>query len=151
MGNLLLVLGVLLLDLPPEEDKKLFQSLRKGGLATVCLSAPNTLAERKQYLAKHSRGFLYYVCRLGVTGERNSLPEDLSQQVADLKQANDVPVCIGFGISTPEQAAQAAVYGDGVIVGSHLVNLIDQHGQDADLVSIIADRAQLLATAVHEA
>ena len=143
--------GLLPLDLPPEEDPDLLKALRKAGLATVCLSAPNTNAKRKAYLAKHSRGFLYYVCRLGVTGERSELPADLAEQVAALQQENNVPVCIGFGISTPEQAASAAAFGDGVIVGSHLVRLIEQHGQDENLVEILSDRAALLAAAVHGA
>jgi tryptophan synthase alpha chain len=101
-------------------------------------------------LMKASRGFLYYVCRLGVTGERASLPADLAKQVAALKKVNDVPVCIGFGISTPEQAAMAAAHGDGVIVGSHLVRLIEQHGKDKRLAQIVAKRAGELAAAVHQ-
>ena len=141
--------GVLPLDLPPEEDKALLTALRKAGLATVCLSAPNTNAERRAYLAKHSRGFLYYVCRLGVTGERNELPNDLADKVKALKSANDIPVCIGFGISTPEQAAAAAQFGDGVIIGSHLVRMVETHGADEDLVERLGARARLLAEAVH--
>ncbi len=143
--------GILLLDLPPEEDRALLQTLRKHRLATVCLSAPNTSDERKKMLAKQSRGFLYYVCRLGVTGERTALPVDLAEQVAELKSVNDIPVCIGFGISTPEQAAEAAGFGDGVIVGSHLVRLIEKHQDDPDLVKIVSERAQCLANAVHGA
>jgi tryptophan synthase alpha chain len=69
--------------------------------------------------------------------------------VAALKRVADAPVCIGFGISTPEQAALAAGFGDGVIVGSHLVRLIEQHGSGADLVPVVADRAGRLAAAVH--
>lgn len=141
--------GVLPLDLPPEEDPGLIEAFRAAGLANVCLAAPNSSPERRRELAAASRGFLYYVCRLGVTGERDSLPEDLGDQVADLKQAGSAPVCIGFGISTTEQAAEAARYGDGVIVGSHLVRMIEQHtGSDA-LVATVAARAGELARAVH--
>lgn len=143
--------GLLPLDLPPEEDRQLLQSLRRAGLDTVCLSAPNTGTERKQYLAKQARGFLYYVCRLGVTGEQQTLPEDLARQVEQLKSVHDIPVCIGFGISSPAQAGQAAACADGVIVGSHLVNMIaDLQGAD-DLVERVAARAAELAAAVHEA
>jgi tryptophan synthase alpha chain len=142
--------GVLPLDLPPDEGKDFIAAMRKAGLANVCLAAPTTTATRKKYLAKQSRGFLYYVCRLGVTGERAELPADLAQQVAALKAAGDAPVCIGFGISTPEQAAMAATHGDGVIIGSHLVKLIEKHGKDADLIRIVADRARVLADAVHK-
>ena len=93
--------------------------------------------------------FLYYVCRLGVTGERNELPSDLADKVNALKSANDIPVCIGFGISTPEQAAAAAQFGDGVIIGSHLVRMVETHGADEDLVERLGARARLLAEAVH--
>jgi tryptophan synthase alpha chain len=141
--------GLLPLDLPPEEDAQFLSTLRAVGLATVCLSAPTTPAKRKLMLMKASAGFLYYVCRLGVTGERAELPKDLAAQVAALKRVAATPVCIGFGISTPEQAAAAAGYGDGVIVGSHLVRLIEKHGADARLVELVADRAGVLAAAVH--
>jgi tryptophan synthase alpha chain len=100
-------------------------------------------------LMRESRGFLYYVCRLGVTGERAELPADLAAQVKALKRTADGPVCIGFGISSPEQAALAASHGDGVIVGSHLVRMIEKHGKDADLVAKVAARAGVLAAAVH--
>jgi tryptophan synthase alpha chain len=123
--------------------------MRAAGLATICLSAPTTPLTRKRMLMRESRGFLYYVCRLGVTGERAELPADLATQVAALKRVSDAPVCIGFGISTPEQAALAARHGDGVIVGSHLVRLIERHGADADLVRVVAGRAGVLAAAVH--
>ncbi len=141
--------GVLPLDLPPEEGPEFLMKLQAAGLATVCLSAPTTTTQRKRYLAEHSQGFLYYICRLGVTGERAALPPDLAQQVQSLKGASDIPVCIGFGISTPEQAADAARHGDGAIVGSHLVKLIEQHGRDPQLVPIVAKRAGELAAAVH--
>ncbi len=141
--------GVLPLDLPPEEQPELRVALAKAGLATVCLAAPTTTPARRTYLAEQSRGFLYYVCRLGVTGERTALPDDLGAQVATLKAVSTCPVCIGFGISTPEQAAEAARHGDGAIVGSHLVRLIEQHGASPDLVRIVAARAGVLAAAVH--
>lgn len=141
--------GVLVLDLPPDEDAAVLPTLRAQGLATVCLATPNTRDERKAFLAAESRGFMYYVCRLGVTGERDSLPEDLSTQVARLRGDGSTPVCIGFGISSPEQAAEAARYGDGVIVGSHLVRLIEAHGTAPDGVEQVCARAAQLARAVH--
>jgi tryptophan synthase alpha chain len=142
--------GLLPLDLPPEEGREFLSIMRKAGLATICLSAPTTPALRRQKLMRESSGFLYYVCRLGVTGERATLPSDLGKQVAALKQVNNGPVCIGFGISSPEQAAMAAKFGDGVIVGSHLVRLIERHGQDKRLAHLVAKRAGELATAVHK-
>lgn len=143
--------GVLPLDLPPDEDHAVIAALRAAGLANVCLTAPTTTTKRKTMLARETRGFLYYVCRLGVTGERATLPEDLPRQLAALRAATDAPVCIGFGISTPEQAADAARAGDGAVVGSHLVRLVEQLGAGgrAALVRAVADRAGELAAAVH--
>ncbi len=141
--------GVLPLDLPPEEGPELRAAFHAAGLATVCLSAPTTPADRRLMLMRASEGFLYYVCRLGVTGERAELPRDLGRQVAALKRVAGTPVCIGFGISSPEQAALAAGFGDGVIVGSHLVRLIEAHGGDVRLVELVAARAGVLAAAVH--
>jgi tryptophan synthase alpha chain len=142
--------GVLPLDLPPDEDHAVIDAFRAAGLANVCLAAPTTTAARKKLLARESRGFLYYVCRLGVTGERATLPEDLGRQVAQLKAVSAAPVCIGFGISTPEQAAEAARHGDGAIVGSHLVRMIETHrGSREELVDALARRAGELAAAVH--
>ncbi len=143
--------GILPLDLPPEEGADFLLAMRSAGIANVCLAAPTTPLKRKKMLARESRGFLYYVCRVGVTGERAELPADLASQVAALKAVSDAPVCIGFGISTPEQAALAASHGDGVIVGSHLVRLVEKHGTEAGLVAIVAARAGVLAAAVHRA
>ena len=143
--------GVLLLDLPPEEDHEVFDQLRAAGLATVCLAAPNTERHRRTMLAGESRGFLYYVCRYGVTGEQKELPKDLERQLRDLKRRAPVPVCIGFGISTPEQAALAARYGDGVVVGSHLVRMIERKAGTKGLVKAVAKRVAELARAVHGA
>ncbi len=141
--------GVLLLDLPPEQDPAMLATMQAHGLATVCLAAPTTTPARKQFLARNSRGFLYYICRLGVTGERVDLPADLAQKVAAIKRGTGIPVCIGFGISSPEQAAAAAAAGDGAVVGSHLVKLIEKHGASPDLVRLVAARAGELAAAVH--
>ncbi|MDA3961112.1 MAG: tryptophan synthase subunit alpha [Planctomycetota bacterium] len=141
--------GLLLLDLPPEEDHGVFERLRAGGLATVCLIAPNTEDARRSMLAQESRGFVYYVCRFGVTGERSDLPKDLKRQIAAIKRGSSVPVCIGFGISSPEQAALAAKHGDGVVVGSHLVRMIERDAGKKSLVANVAKRAKQLAAAVH--
>lgn len=142
--------AVLPLDLPPDEDHAVIAAFRAAGLANVCLAAPTTTPARKRYLAQESRGFLYYVCRIGVTGERATLPADLGRQVAALTRVSRAPVCIGFGISTPEQAAEAAAQSDGVIVGSHLVRLIERGAPTRhELVAIVAARAGVLAAAVH--
>ena len=116
--------GILALDLPVGADDQHLKIWRQGGLATVCLIAPNTAPERRAKIAKASRGFVYYVCRFGVTGEQNELPTDLQEKVNELQNHAKAPIYIGFGISTPEQAAAAASAGDGCIVGSHLVRIL---------------------------
>jgi len=141
--------GVLLLDLPPEEDPRLFERLGEAGLANVCLVAPNTERSRRHMLATHSRGFVYYICRFGVTGERDDLPADLADQVVAIRREGELPVCIGFGISSPELAAEAARHADGVVVGSHLVRMIERHAGERDLVERVAERAGAMASAVH--
>ena len=141
--------GVLPLDLPPEEDPELRAIWQQEGLSTVCLIAPNTDQGRRALLAEASSGFVYYVCRFGVTGEQSELPADVADQVSQIRQYSEAPVCVGFGISTPEQAAAAAKAGDGAIVGSHLVRMIEKHGQDDDLVSRLAHRVGEMAAAVH--
>ncbi len=143
--------GVLPLDLPPEEGPELLAALRAAGLATVCLVAPTTTPERRRLLGAATGGFLYYICRMGTTGERADLPEDLAAQVAGLRAATTAPVCIGFGISSPAQAAAAAAVGDGVVVGSHLVRLVERHAGDPALAALVGARARALAEAVHAA
>ncbi|MFM2091779.1 MAG: hypothetical protein RLZZ127_2268 [Planctomycetota bacterium] len=143
--------GVLPLDLPPEEGPEILAALRGAGLATVCLVAPTTTQERRRLLGAATGGFLYYICRMGTTGERADLPEDLAEQVAALRAATPAPVCIGFGISSPEQAAAAARQGDGVVVGSHLVRLIERHAADPALPRLLRERAAAIAAAVHAA
>ena len=101
--------GLLPLDLPPEEDPGILASLREAGLANVCLAAPNSSPERRRELAAASRGFLYYVCRLGVTDERSSLPEDLGEQLELLKASSDAPVCIGLGFRRPNRRPKRPV------------------------------------------
>ena len=141
--------GVLPLDLPPEEDFGFLKAMRAGGLANVCLVAPNTTSERREMLAATSRGFVYYICRFGVTGERSELPRDLGKQVRALKRMTDIPICIGFGISSPELAAAASKAGDGAVVGSHIVRMIEEHADKPDLVKRVARRAEAMAKAVH--
>lgn len=113
--------GVLITDLPVGADAARESWLGSGGVDFVRLVAPTTPAERMEEIGKHGGGFVYLISRLGVTGERDNLPDDLPQTVDRLRHATSLPICIGFGISTPEQAKAAAKLGDGVVVGSALV------------------------------
>jgi tryptophan synthase alpha chain len=119
--------GVLVTDLPPEEAEPWLAAARPAGLDTVFLAAPTSPDERLRRVAGASRGFVYAVSRTGVTGERQALSDDASPLVARLHALTDVPVALGFGISTPEQVARAAAVADAVVVGSALVRFLEEH------------------------
>ncbi|MCS7063310.1 MAG: tryptophan synthase subunit alpha [Methylacidiphilales bacterium] len=136
--------GVLLLDLPPEEC----QELDFGTLKRIQLIAPTTPYERIRRLAALADGFIYYVSREGVTGMQRTLASDLRERVALIRGEARCPICIGFGISNPEQAAQAAALGDGVVVGSALVNFI---AENRDLVSDLGGALETFARPFAEA
>ena len=118
--------GLIVPDLPPEEGIELEAISRKHDLDLVYLLAPTSTGERIAMVAQRSRGFIYLVSLAGVTGARNTLPPDLESFVNRVRQKARQPLCVGFGISTPEQAKRVAGIADGVIVGSRLIQLIDE-------------------------
>jgi tryptophan synthase alpha chain len=118
--------GVLVTDLPPEEADGWLSAARKAELDTVFLAAPTSPDERLRRVAEASRGFVYAISRMGVTGERQSLSDDARPLVARLKRHTEEPVAIGFGISTPEQFKAAGEVADGVVVGSALVRFLEE-------------------------
>lgn len=124
--------GVLVTDLPLGADESREQWLGSGPLAFVRLVAPTTPRERMAKIAEHGRGFVYLISRLGVTGVRDELPAELSSTVARLRSVTELPICVGFGISQPEQARAVAAMADGVVVGSAIVRAAEQ-GPDAAL------------------
>lgn len=129
--------GILLLDLPPDEAS-LNEELKDGGLLRhIRLIAPTTPEDRLPQLAASSEGFIYYVSREGVTGAQSSLAEGIDVNVAGIKKHGSVPVVVGFGISTPEQAAEVARASDGVVVGSAIVKVIEKIGDSDEVVSAV--------------
>jgi tryptophan synthase alpha chain len=134
------VSGFIVPDMPPESARPWLAV--SGGLDTVFLAAPTSTAERLKVVGEASRGFVYCVSSLGVTGERAELPPELADLVARVKAATRLPVAVGFGVSTSEQAALVARYADGVVVGSAVVRR--QHDLEA-LSSFVRE----LAEAVH--
>ncbi len=113
--------GVLVTDLPLGADPALEQRIASGPLAFIRLVAPTTPAARMADIARHGSGFVYLISRTGVTGLRSEVSAELPSTVARLRSATDLPICVGFGISTPEQAAVVARLADGVVVGSAVV------------------------------
>ena len=127
--------GILCVDLPPEEAGDYKRLLDAKGIATVFLIAPTSTPERIKLIAQSSSGFVYYVSRTGVTGESADIAASVKDMVAQIKASTKTPVAVGFGISTPEQAAQVSGYADGVIVGSAIVRMIGELG-DSDAMPI---------------
>jgi tryptophan synthase alpha chain len=119
--------GVLVTDLPPEEAEEWVAAARTADLDTVFLASPTSPPERLRKVAETSRGFVYAISRTGVTGERHSLSDDAPPLVARLRALSEVPIVLGFGLSTPEQVAEAAAVADGVVVGSALVRFLEEH------------------------
>ena len=138
--------GLILPDLPYEEKEEFAPLCRQYGLDLISLIAP-TSHERIRQIARDADGFVYCVSSLGVTGVRSSITTDIGAMVKLVKEEQDIPCAVGFGISTPEQAAAMAAQSDGAIVGSAIVKLCAAHG--ADCVSPVADYVRRMAEAVH--
>lgn len=120
--------GVLLTDLPVGADPELEEAFAACPLPLIRLIAPTTPPARAREIAAAARGFLYYISRTGVTGASTSLAGDLAREVEGVRALTEVPVAVGFGISTPEQAATVAALADGVVVGSALIRALDEGG-----------------------
>lgn len=126
--------GVILTDLPVEEGRNWKTTADAAGLATIQLVAPTSTKERIALGAKMASGFIYCVSRTGVTGARNDIPAELETLVKMIKQASDLPVAVGFGISTPEHVKRVTSFADGAVVGSALVNAIATSASSCDAV-----------------
>src|SRR5690606_34854481 len=141
--------GVICVDIPPEEDDALGPMLRDAGVDLVRLATPTTDAARLPAVLEGSSGFLYYVSVAGITGKQQAAIASIEQNVNRIKRSTDLPVAVGFGVRTPEQAAEIARVADGVVVGSALVELVGEHGAEAP--EHIRRLTALLAEPVHAA
>ncbi len=141
--------GVICVDIPPEEDDSLGVQLRAAGIALIRLATPTSDAARLPTILEGSSGFLYYVSVAGITGKQQAAQTSIAEAVTRLKAATDLPVAVGFGVRTPEQASAIAKVADGVVVGSALVELIAQHGANA--AGPVRELTAALADAVHSA
>ena len=140
--------GVLVVDLPPEEAREYRQLLTRHGIATIFLVAPTSSEERIARITAMAAGFVYYVSRTGVTGERADVEASVPAMVTAIKKHTAVPVAVGFGISTPQQAARVARDADGVIVGSAIVRMIGELGDSPETAARVGAFAESLAKAV---
>ncbi len=124
------VSGVILPDVPPEEQAEVKAEAGPYGVEVVSLLAPSS-GGRCEAIAKSAEGFLYLVSSMGVTGVRGEVGSGLEERVAALRKVTKLPLAVGFGIATPAQAAHCAALSDGAIVGSALVKLVEEHGENA--------------------
>jgi tryptophan synthase alpha chain len=118
--------GLIIPDLPPDEGKELEESTRRHSLDLIYFLSPASTEERIRLVTSRSSGFIYLVSLTGVTGARDRLPEALEGFVAKVRRRTEKPLCVGFGVSTPEQARRVAKVADGVIVGSRIMQLLDE-------------------------
>ncbi len=143
--------GLLVLDLPLEESENYETLMKKAGLCHVYLIAPTTPDERIELIARRGSGFLYYVSREGVTGMQKKVASNLAQQIAKIRAHTELPIAVGFGISTPQQARAVASVADGVVVGSAVVNQIAKQGGSKALVQRVTGFVKSLAGGVKSA
>lgn len=142
------VAGVIVPDVPFEEREEIRETFASYGLTVISMVAP-TSAERVKMIAKEAEGFLYCVSSLGVTGVRTEISTDIAGLIAMVKEVKDIPCAIGFGISTPEQAKKMAGISDGAIVGSAIVKIIAEHGENS--VPYVRDYVASMKQAVLQA
>ena len=141
--------GVICVDIPAEEDAALGPALRAKGIAPIRLATPTTDAARLPAVLEGAGGFLYYVSVAGITGKQQAAQASIEEAVTRLKASTELPVAVGFGVRTPEQAAAIARVADGVVVGSAIVDIVAQHGADA--AAPVRDYIRSLSTAIAAA
>lgn len=140
--------GIIVPDMPFEEKDELSEVCEKSGVDLISMIAP-TSKSRAAIIAKEAKGFLYCVSSLGVTGVRSEINTDIESLIACAKENSPIPCCVGFGISTPEQAKTMAKISDGVIVGSAIVKIVAEHGRQS--VPYVGEYVKKMKAAVSEA
>jgi tryptophan synthase alpha chain len=147
--------GLIVPDLPAGYEGDAAERAAAAEIDLIFLAAPTTQSERREIIARRSRGFIYYISVTGITGARTVLPSDLADNVKDLRSRTKTPVCVGFGISRPEQASAVAAIADGVIVGSALVKKVEEamaaNLSGAELTAQVTKFVKELAQAIHTA
>jgi tryptophan synthase alpha chain len=141
--------GIIVPDLPPEEGQSLMELTTDTPLEMIFLAAPTSTSARLALIAEASRGFIYYVSRLGTTGVRESLADDLRMMLERLRSSTSKPIAVGFGVSTPEHVRLVAELADGVVVASAILKLMEDLGDRADRLEHVGDFVAALKTATR--
>lgn len=140
--------GVIVPDLPLEEGEALKTASQQKGLDMIFLLSPTSSRERIRLISRSSSGFIYYVSLTGITGARTNLAKGIRDKIAEIRAITNKPVAIGFGVSTPAQARQAAEWVDAVIVGSAIIDVVERHLNQPDLISAVGDFTNHLINAI---
>jgi len=143
--------GVIIPDMPPDEAGPLRGPAAAAGLPLIFLLAPTSTEERRTFVARQSQGFVYYVSLTGITGAKLHNMADVAKNVEKIRKVTRVPVAVGFGVATPEDAAKVAAIADGVIVGSAIVKQIAAYGQKPEMVKHVAGFVRSLKAAMRAA
>jgi tryptophan synthase alpha chain len=143
--------GLIVPDMPPDEAGPLKGPAAAAGLQLIFLLAPTSTAERRTFVARQSQGFVYYVSLTGITGAKLLNVIDVAKNVEKIRKVTRVPVAVGFGVATPEDAANVAAIADGVIVGSAIVKQIAAHHEKPEMVKHVAEFVRSLKTAMRAA
>ena len=140
--------GILIVDLPPEEAAELRIYTERTGIDFISLIAPTTSDQRIRRIAEKAGGFLYYISVTGVTGTAKPNVEDVKRDMTKIRKISNLPVVVGFGISTPDQAAEIAPHADGVVIGSAVVSMIAENAGRDDLIPLVTSFAGALKKAM---
>ncbi len=142
--------GLIMVNLPPESAAELQPQLQACHIDLIYLIAPTTTDERARFILQNASGFVYYVSLKGITGADNLDTASVSARLAQLRQHTDLPLCVGFGIKTPETAEAVASFADGVVIGSALVNLLAEHADNVEAgATALKQAAQALRDGVN--
>jgi len=140
--------GLIIVDIPPEEAQEILPQVQQKNLCFVRLLTPTTDASRLSKILPQASGFLYYVSIAGITGTKTADAGAVERHIEEIRKATDLPIVVGFGIKTPQDAAQFAAFADGVVVGSAIVDNIQQNQQDNTLTDKISAQVKALRKAV---
>jgi tryptophan synthase alpha chain len=141
--------GVLVVDLPPEESDELTAEWPENNFSLIRLVAPTTPPDRMAFIGRTGEGFLYLVSKTGVTGSAGLDIHDISEKIAALRSVTELPICVGFGISSPEHVADIVSVADGVVIGSAFERIIEKNIQSPELPSMLASAVQSLKAATR--